>query len=52
MKLADDVKSNPRRFLTHVRRYRRLKQQIVALWADDGAVVADARNMASIYRND
>ncbi len=59
-KLADDVQSNPRRFFAHVRRNRRLKQRIVALRVDDGAVMTDSQNMArtlayyyaSVYRTD
>ncbi len=35
-KLADEVKSNPRRFFAHVRRNRRLKQRIMALRGEDG----------------
>ncbi len=45
-KLADEVKSNPRRFFAHVRRNRRLKQRIMALLADYGAVLTDSPNMA------
>ncbi len=59
-KLADEVKSNPRRFFALVRRNRRLKQRIMALCADDGAVVTDSPNMArnlanyyaSVYHSD
>ncbi len=59
-KFADEVKSNPRRFFAHVRRNRRLKQRIMALRADDGAVLTDSPNTArilanyyaSVYRND
>ncbi len=50
-KLADDVKSNPRRFLAHVRINRQLKQRIMALRADEGAVVTDPPNMARILAN-
>ncbi len=50
-KLADDVKSNPRRFFAHVQRNRCLKQRIMALRADDDAVVADSLNVASILAN-
>ncbi len=50
-KLADGVKSNPRRFFAHVRRNRRLKQRIMALRADDGAVLTDSPNMARILAN-
>ncbi len=49
-KLADEVKSN-RRFFAHVRRNRRLKQRIMALRADDGAVLTDSPNMARILAN-
>ncbi len=50
-KLADEVKFNPRRFFAHVRRNRRLKQRIMALRADDGAVLTDSPNMARILSN-
>ncbi len=50
-KLADEVKFNPRRFFAHVRRNRRLKQRIMAIRADDGAVVTDSPNMARILAN-
>ncbi len=54
------MKSNLRRFLAHVRRNRRLKQRIMALRADNGAVLTDSLNMArilakyyaSVYRTD
>ncbi len=46
-KLADDVKSNPRRFFAHARRNQRLKQRIMAL----RAVVTDSPNMAPILAN-
>ncbi len=50
-KLADEVKSNPRRFFANVRRNRRLKKRIMALRADDGTVVTDSQNMAGILAN-
>ncbi len=50
-KLADEVKYNPRQFFEHLRRNRRLKQRIMALRADDGAVVTDFPNMAHIPAN-
>ncbi len=57
---GSEVKSNPRRFFAHVWRNRRLKQRIMALRADDGAVLTDSPNMArmlanyyaSVYRTD
>ncbi len=51
MKLADEVKSNPKRFFAHVRRNRRLKQRIMAPGADDGAVLTDSPSMARILAN-
>ncbi len=50
-KLADVVKSNPRRVCVHVRKNRRLKQRLMALRADDGVVVTDSPNMARILTN-
>ncbi len=50
-KLADEVKSNPIRFFAHVRRNRRLKQRIMALRADGGAVLTDSLNMARTLAN-
>ncbi len=50
-KLAYEVKSNPRRFFSHVRRNRHLKQRIMALRADDGVVLTDSPNMARILAN-
>ncbi len=49
-KLADEVKSNPRRFFAHVRGNRLLKQRVMALRADDG-VVTESPNMARILAN-
>ncbi len=50
-KLADEVKTNPRRFFADVRRNRLLKKRIMALRADDGAVVTDSPNMAHTLAN-
>ncbi len=42
---------NPIRFFAYVRRNRRLKQRIMALRADDGAVLTDSQNVARILGN-
>ncbi len=50
-KLLEDVEFNPRRFFANVRRNRRLEQRIMALRADDGAIVNDSPNMARSLAN-
>ncbi len=51
LKITDDVKSSPKRFFSHVRRNRRLKQLLVTLRPVDGAFVTDSPNMARILAN-
>ncbi len=51
LKLANEDKSNPRRFFAHVRRNRCLQQRKMTLRAGDGAVRTDSPNMARILSN-
>ncbi len=50
-KLANGVKFYPRCYFAHIRRNGHLKQQIVVVQPNDGAVVTDSPNMARMFAN-